>query len=148
MHTDELNRFISMALAEDVGDGDHTSLACIPADKRDRARLLVKESGIIAGVQFAQYVFNHIDPSARVEIIIADGEHVVPGDVAFEVECTSQALLKVERLVLNVMQRMSAIATLSRRASSLRPAKRSSIANLPSICKRPAISSGRLIFLK
>jgi nicotinate-nucleotide pyrophosphorylase (carboxylating) len=115
MLTDELNRFISMALAEDVGDGDHTSLACIPADKRDRARLLVKESGIIAGVQFAQYVFNHIDPSARVEIIIADGEHVVPGDVAFEVECTSQALLKVERLVLNVMQRMSAIATLSRR---------------------------------
>lgn len=114
-HTDELHRFIMLALAEDVGDGDHTSLACIPPDKRDQAKLLVKDSGILAGVRFAQHVFRHLDPTSILHVFIPDGDAMHEGDVAFEVDCTSQALLKAERLVLNVMQRMSAIATLSRR---------------------------------
>jgi len=115
MHDDELARFISLALAEDVGDGDHTSLACIPKNKRDRARLLVKDAGIISGIRFAKAVFAAVDTTAVVDVRIPDGDDVVHGDIAFEVTCTSQALLKAERLVLNVMQRMSAISTLSRR---------------------------------
>ena len=114
-HGDALTRFIIMGLAEDVGDGDHTSLACIPPDKHDSAKLLVKDSGVIAGVRVAQEIFRHVDPNAELQIHIQDGEGVHPGDIVFEVRCTSQALLKAERLVLNIMQRMSAIATLSRR---------------------------------
>lgn len=112
---DELTRFIELSLQEDVGDGDHTSLACIPSDKRDHARLLAKDFGVIAGVGFAQAVFHHVDPQSVVQIHIQDGEHINPGDIVFEVECNTHGLLKAERLVLNVMQRMSAIATLSRR---------------------------------
>lgn len=112
---DELHRFIAQALQEDVGDGDHTSLACIPADKRNTAKLLSKDSGILSGIRFAQHVFAYVDPASVVRVLIGDGEHINPGDIVFEVDCNAQALLKAERLVLNVMQRMSAISTLSRR---------------------------------
>ena len=110
-----LEAFIRNGIAEDVGPGDHTSLACIPGDQRSRARLLVKDIGIIAGVELAKMVFEHLDPSTQFEIKIDDGGHIEPGDEAFHVECSSQALLMGERLVLNSMQRMSGIATLSNR---------------------------------
>ncbi len=111
----DLKKFIVDALHEDVRDGDHTSLACIPADSRSRAKLLVKDTGVIAGIELAKAVFNHVDPTATVKVYQDDGTSVSVGDIAFEVECNSQALLKAERLVLNTMQRMSGIATLSNR---------------------------------
>ena len=114
-NTEELSRFIVQSLQEDVGDGDHTSLACIPEQNSTSARLLAKDSGIISGVRFAKAVFNHVDPQSHVQVLMEDGSHVEHGDVVFEVECNTQALLKAERLVLNVMQRMSAISTMSRR---------------------------------
>jgi nicotinate-nucleotide pyrophosphorylase (carboxylating) len=107
--------FITQALQEDVGDGDHTSLACIPPGLRNRAHLLAKDTGIVAGVHFARKVFLHVDPDAHIDISIDDGGDIQPGDIVFEVEANARALLKAERLVLNVMQRMSAIATMSRR---------------------------------
>ncbi|MEL6866711.1 MAG: carboxylating nicotinate-nucleotide diphosphorylase [Bacteroidota bacterium] len=110
-----LQDFIIKGLVEDVGEADHTSEACIPADNRSRARLLVKDAGVIAGVELAKEIFNHVDPNSIFERKINDGESVSFGDVAFEVECNSRALLKAERLVLNSMQRMSGIATLSNR---------------------------------
>ena len=110
-----LDHFIDSALAEDVGDGDHTSLACIDPNARSRAKLLVKDAGVLAGVAIAQRIFEKVDPSATVEVKIQDGTSVGYGDIAFEVECNAQALLKAERLVLNTMQRMSGIATLSNR---------------------------------
>ncbi|HLF64463.1 MAG TPA: carboxylating nicotinate-nucleotide diphosphorylase [Saprospiraceae bacterium] len=114
-HVDELTRFIVQSLQEDVGDGDHTSLACIPPDKRNAAQLLAKDTGIVAGVRFAQQVFKYVDPVSGFDILIPDGDQISPGDIVFKVQCNSQALLKAERLVLNVMQRMSAISTQSRR---------------------------------
>ncbi len=113
--TEKIDEFIIAALAEDVGDGDHTSLACIPSDDTSKAKLLVKDEGVIAGVDFAKRVFQHVDPSAEIEILIEDGQDIKYGDVAFYVTCNSQALLKAERLVLNTMQRMSGISTLSSR---------------------------------
>ncbi len=110
-----IEKFIADALHEDVRDGDHTSLACIPADSRSRARLLVKDPGVIAGVELAEMIFKKVDPTATVDVRIKDGSDVFYGDEAFFVECNSQALLKAERLVLNTMQRMSGIATLSSR---------------------------------
>ncbi len=107
--------FIKKGLAEDVRDGDHTSLACIPADAKSSARLLVKDSGVIAGVDFAKEVFRYVDESVIFETLIEDGSAVNYGDEAFRVTCNAQALLKAERLVLNTMQRMSGIATLSNR---------------------------------
>ena len=112
---EKLDSFISAALKEDIGDGDHTSLACIPAEKRDTARLLVKDPGVIAGVEVAKRIFEKVDPDCRFEIFIEDGSDVHVGDIVFEVECNTQALLKAERLALNIMQRMSGIATLSNR---------------------------------
>lgn len=112
---EQIQDFITRALKEDVGEGDHTSLACIPADDRSTARLLVKDAGIIAGVAIAERVFRHVDPSAELKINIEDGKNMSYGDIAFEVTCNTQALLKAERLVLNTMQRMSGIATLSNR---------------------------------
>jgi nicotinate-nucleotide pyrophosphorylase (carboxylating) len=111
----QIDDFIVRALAEDIGDGDHTSLACIPADSRSKARLLVKEPGILAGVAIAERIFKHLDPSAEIDVKIADGQYMSYGDEAFFVTCNSQALLQAERLVLNTMQRMSGIATLSNR---------------------------------
>lgn len=112
---DLLQKFIIDALYEDVHEGDHTSLACIPADSRSRARLLVKGEGVIAGIAFAEAVFKHLDPTASIDIRIQDGLDVQYGDEAFYVECNSRALLTGERLVLNTMQRLSGVATLSSR---------------------------------
>lgn len=107
----ELELIIENAIREDVGDGDHSSLACIPADAIGKAKLLVKDEGILAGVAFAQMVFNYVDPEMEVEILIEDGTPVKYGDIAFYVTGRSQSILKAERVVLNCMQRMSAIAT-------------------------------------
>lgn len=115
INKDQLEKFITDALHEDIRDGDHTSLACIPADSRSRARLLVKDPGVIAGVELAEMIFKKVDPTAVVDVRIPDGKDVFYGDEAFYVECGSQALLKAERLVLNTMQRMSGISTLSSR---------------------------------
>ncbi|MEL6721170.1 MAG: carboxylating nicotinate-nucleotide diphosphorylase [Bacteroidota bacterium] len=110
-----INDFIENALREDVGDGDHTSRACIQPEDRSTARLLVKEPGVIAGVELAEKIFKKIDPSSTINIHIKDGSAISVGDIAFEVEANSRSLLIAERLVLNAMQRMSGIATLSNR---------------------------------
>lgn len=110
----ELYQFISNAFYEDVRDGDHTSLACVPAEAEGKAKLLVKDEGILAGVELAQHIFDYVDPSFELDIFIADGQAVKVGDVAFEVRGKSRSILQAERLVLNAMQRMSGIATLSR----------------------------------
>ncbi|MEM1260050.1 MAG: carboxylating nicotinate-nucleotide diphosphorylase [Bacteroidota bacterium] len=107
----ELDFTIANAIREDIGDGDHSSLACIPKTALGKAKLLVKEEGILAGVDFAKQVFKYVDGTLRLEVEIGDGNHVKHGDVAFYVEGSSQSILKSERLVLNAMQRMSAIAT-------------------------------------
>lgn len=107
----EIELIIKNAIREDVGDGDHSSLACIPASATGKAKLLVKDTGILAGVAFAQKVFEYVDSDLKMEIFIADGEPIKKGDIAFTVEGSSQSILKAERLVLNAMQRMSAIAT-------------------------------------
>ena len=107
----ELDLIIANAVREDVGDGDHSSLACIPASTQGKAKLLVKDEGIIAGEDFAKQVFHYADPKLTMEILLEDGAQVKYGDIAFYVEGSSQSILKAERLVLNAMQRMSAIAT-------------------------------------
>ena len=107
----ELEIIISNAIREDVGDGDHSSLACIPISAQGKAKLLVKDDGIIAGVAFAKMIFNYVDADLKVETFINDGEKVNYGDIVFHVSGSSQSILKAERLVLNSMQRMSAIAT-------------------------------------
>lgn len=107
----EIELIIENAIREDVGSGDHSSLACIPANATGRAKLLVKDKGILAGVEFAKQVFQKVDPSLKMEIVIKDGSKINPKDIAFYVEGSSQSILKAERLVLNAMQRMSAIAT-------------------------------------
>ncbi|MEE2773222.1 MAG: carboxylating nicotinate-nucleotide diphosphorylase [Bacteroidota bacterium] len=107
----EIELIIKNAIREDVGDGDHSSLACIPASATGKAKLLIKDTGILAGVAFAQKVFEYVDSDLKMEIFIADGEPIKKGDIAFTVEGSSQSILKAERLVLNAMQRMSAIAT-------------------------------------
>jgi len=107
----ELQLIIKNGIREDIGEGDHSSLACIPADAMGQAKLLVKEKGIIAGVEFAKMIFGTVDNDLKVETFINDGEKVRVGDVVFFVTGRSQSILKAERLVLNAMQRMSAIAT-------------------------------------
>ena len=104
-------QFVELALQEDVGDGDHSALATIPASKKGTCRLLVKENGIVAGIEAAKEIFKHIDPKFKFTPLLKDGDFVKVGDVAFLIEGSSQKLLTAERLVLNVMQRMSAIAT-------------------------------------
>lgn len=106
-----INSFISLALMEDVGDGDHSSLASIPADAQNKAKLLVKDNGIIAGVNLAEKIFLKVDPLIQFHLSMKDGSQVKYGDIAFTVEGDARAILKAERLVLNCMQRMSAIAT-------------------------------------
>jgi nicotinate-nucleotide pyrophosphorylase (carboxylating) len=110
-----LDDFINNALNEDIGDGDHTSRACIPSDAIGKAQLLVKEAGILSGVEIAVSIFNKVDREVKIEIYKHDGEHVTPPDIAFIVEGRIRALLKAERLVLNIMQRMSGIATTTRK---------------------------------
>ncbi|WP_370391295.1 carboxylating nicotinate-nucleotide diphosphorylase [uncultured Winogradskyella sp.] len=107
----EIDIIIANAIREDVGDGDHSSLACIPSSAEGKAKLLVKDEGIIAGVEFAKQVFAYVDESIKVETLIKDGSAVKHGDIVFYVKGASQSILKAERLVLNAMQRMSAIAT-------------------------------------
>jgi len=110
-----LEDFILDGLHEDIQDGDHTSLACIPEDSTSKAKLLVKDTGVLAGVDLARRIFKHLDPEAQFEMMIEDGSDVKFGDEAFHVTCKSRALLMGERLVLNAMQRMSGIATMSSR---------------------------------
>jgi len=107
----EIEIIISNAIREDVGDGDHSSLACIPANARGKAKLLVKDKGVIAGVAFAKRVFEYVDKNLKVETLIQDGTEVTYGDIVLYVEGSPQSILKAERTVLNAMQRMSAIAT-------------------------------------
>ncbi len=107
----ELHLIIENAIREDIGTGDHSSLACIPNSASGKAKLIVKDTGIIAGVAFAKMVFDYVDSNLEVETFINDGEQVKYGDIVFHVSGSSQSILKAERLVLNSMQRMSAIAT-------------------------------------
>ncbi len=115
----ELEITIKNAVREDVGDGDHSSLACIPSDAQGKAKLIVKENGIIAGVEFAKMIFDEVDPNLQVDILINDGELVKIGDIVFYISGSSQSILKAERLVLNSMQRMSAIATKTKKFVNL-----------------------------
>ncbi len=110
-----IDELITLAFAEDIGDGDHTTLCCIPSTEMGKSRLIIKESGVLAGVEMAQRIFKHFDPDMRMEVFIRDGAEVNKGDIAFTVEGKVQSLLQTERLVLNVMQRMSGIATTTRR---------------------------------
>ncbi|HLT75142.1 MAG TPA: carboxylating nicotinate-nucleotide diphosphorylase [Ohtaekwangia sp.] len=114
-----LTTFIGRALEEDVGDGDHSTLASIPADATSRAHLLVKQPGVIAGVEMAIEIFKHVDPALRVDVQIDDGQPVAMGDVVFVVSGSARSILTAERLVLNCMQRMSAIATKTRQFAAL-----------------------------
>lgn len=114
-----LINFIQNALAEDVGPGDYTSLACIPLSAKAKAKLIVKENAILAGVDIAKEIFKAVDPNLKIEVLIQDGQAVKKGDVAFVVEGSSQKILTAERLVLNCMQRMSGIATLTNEAAKL-----------------------------
>lgn len=114
-----LQQFITSAFAEDVGDGDHSTLASIPASATHKARLLVKQDGILAGVELAEIIFRHFDPSLKVVAAVFDGDAVKQGDVAFVVEGSARSILTCERLVLNCMQRMSGIATYTRNLSGL-----------------------------
>ncbi|SMC51597.1 carboxylating nicotinate-nucleotide diphosphorylase [Pedobacter nyackensis] len=106
-----IDKFIKNAIAEDLGDGDHTSLSTIPANAQGKAKLLIKESGIIAGVELALEIFKQVDASLTTEVFINDGAEVKYGDIALTVSGSSQSILLAERLVLNCMQRMSGIAT-------------------------------------
>jgi len=110
-----IDELITLAFAEDIGEGDHTTLCCIPSTEMGKSRLIIKESGVLAGVEMAQRIFKHFDPDMRMDIFICDGAEVKKGDIAFTVEGRVQSLLQTERLVLNVMQRMSGIATTTRR---------------------------------
>lgn len=113
---DELiDNLIDLAFSEDIGDGDHTTLCCIPADAMGKSRLLIKEAGVLAGVEVAKEIFHRFDPTMKVEVLMEDGTEVKPGDVAMIVEGKVQSLLQTERLMLNVMQRMSGIATMTRK---------------------------------
>ena len=114
MDKELIHHFIIEALKEDVGDGDHTSLSTIPADSTGKAKLLVKDEGILAGVELALEIFKIVDANLKVNVFLTDGAVIKPKDVAFEVEGNSQSILKAERLVLNCMQRMSGIATKTR----------------------------------
>ncbi|MCC8061865.1 MAG: carboxylating nicotinate-nucleotide diphosphorylase [Rikenellaceae bacterium] len=105
------DKLIELAIAEDIGDGDHTSLSSIPAGQRGRMKLLVKQAGILAGVEVAERVFRRLDPTVTFERILKDGDRVEPGDIAFYVEGNLVTLLQSERVILNIMQRMSGVAT-------------------------------------
>ena len=108
-----IDDLLNLAFAEDIGNGDHTTLCCIPEEEMGKQHLLIKEEGIIAGVDIALKVFKKFDPTLKVEVFIHDGEKVKPGDIAFVVEGKVRSLLQTERLMLNIMQRMSGIATMT-----------------------------------
>ncbi len=109
------DKLLELAFAEDIGDGDHTTLCCIPEDAMGKSKLLVKEEGILAGVDMARKVFNKFDPTMTMQVFINDGAHVKPGDVAFVTGGRVRSLLQTERIMLNIMQRMSGIATMTHR---------------------------------
>ena len=106
-----VDELIELCIKEDIGDGDHTSLSCIPSDEHGRMRLLCKQEGIIAGIEIAQVVFHRLDPEMEFEQVLSDGDRVKPGDVAFYVSGRLRSLLQAERIILNIMQRMSGVAT-------------------------------------
>ncbi len=108
---DNLDELIKLWFAEDIGDGDHTTLSCIPADARGKSQLIIKEAGVLAGVEVAKRIFHAFDPELQVTQYLHDGDRVKPSDIAFVVEGRIQSLLQTERLMLNVMQRMSGVAT-------------------------------------
>lgn len=110
-----IDDLLTLAFAEDVGDGDATTLSTIPADEMGAQRLIIKEEGILAGVEIARMVFQKFDPSLKMTVMIPDGSHVKPGDIAFVVEGPVRSLLQTERVMLNIMQRMSGIATVTAR---------------------------------
>jgi nicotinate-nucleotide pyrophosphorylase (carboxylating) len=114
-----IDQFIKNAVAEDIGDGDHTSLSTIPKGTQGRAKLLVKEEGVLAGVELALEIFNQIDPSLEVQEFLKDGNSIKPGDIVFHVSGSTHSILLAERLVLNCMQRMSGIATKTNRIVTL-----------------------------
>lgn len=116
---EEIQIIIQNAIREDVGEGDHSTLACIPKQATGKAKLLVKDEGILAGIEFAKQVFDYVDSSLKVEELMKDGDTMTYGDIAFNVSGSSQSILKAERLVLNAMQRMSAIATKTQQFSAL-----------------------------
>lgn len=113
-----IDDLLTLAFAEDVGDGDHTTLSTIPAEAMGRSKLLIKEAGILAGVEVARKVFDKVDPAIRMEVFIGDGAEVKPGDVAFVAEGPVRSLLIAERTMLNIMQRMSGVATMTNRYQS------------------------------
>lgn len=117
--TEAISVFISNALAEDIGEGDHTTLATIPATANGQVRLLVKDDGIIAGVQLAEWIYRHVDPAIRFESKVSEGMHVRQGDIVFAAKGNARNLLSTERLILNSMQRMSGIATTTRRLANM-----------------------------
>lgn len=110
-----IDELIKLAFAEDVGDGDHTTLSCIPDTAMGKSQLIIKENGVLAGVEMAKRIFHYFDPSLKVSVFINDGAEVKKGDIALTVEGKVQSLLQTERLMLNVMQRMSGIATTTRK---------------------------------
>ncbi|MBP6634891.1 MAG: carboxylating nicotinate-nucleotide diphosphorylase [Paludibacter sp.] len=112
--TDNLEQLIPLWFAEDIGDGDHTTLSCIPADAMGKSQLIIKENGVLAGITIAREIFKAFDPELKMTVFIQDGTEVKVGDVAFVVEGKIQSLLQTERLMLNIMQRMSGVATRTR----------------------------------
>lgn len=121
MYTEKelVDKLIDLSFAEDIGDGDHTTLCCIPEEARGKSRMIIKEEGILAGVKIAEEVFNRFDLTLKVEILINDGTKVKPGDVAMVVEGSVRSLLQTERLMLNIVQRMSGIATITHKYMEL-----------------------------
>lgn len=108
---ERLSEAFDFAIAEDIGDGDHSALSCLDPQQREKAQLIIKESGVLAGVALAEFLFKRIDPSAEVDVLIEDGTPVQPGDIALKIEANAIKLLQAERLVLNYMQRLSGVAT-------------------------------------
>jgi nicotinate-nucleotide pyrophosphorylase (carboxylating) len=106
-----IDALVELAFKEDIGDGDHSTLSCIPATAKGKSRLIIKENGVLAGVEVAESIFHRFDPELKINVFMNDGSQVKVGDIAFEVEGKTQSLLQTERLVLNIMQRMSGIAT-------------------------------------
>ena len=119
MDTKELQKLIAIWFEEDIRDGDHTSLSCIPETEMGCQQLIVKEEGIIAGIEVAKEIIAYFDPECRMEQLIEDGTHVKPGDIAFRVYGKELSLLQIERTMLNVMQRMSGVATTAHKYQSL-----------------------------
>lgn len=121
MYTEKelVDKLIDLSFAEDIGDGDHTTLCCIPEEARGKSRMIIKEEGILAGVKIAEEVFNRFDSTLKVEILINDGTKVKPVDVAMVVEGSVRSLLQTERLMLNIVQRMSGIATITHKYMEL-----------------------------